>query len=253
VDLNRLLYEVAGISKWSLDPKTQAVSIVFEDGWRGIFEVGEYLIEGDRLFVWPENIYVQAYPVHAVWNLLWGHPGGAMAGGGLLWLMGHNSPPVAVADYLSFTEGEELGENAESLAFNVQATSHKGKLTYEGGTGVDALTLQARIAAQTGYASFDLGDDDSVDLIKLKEDIGADGGEAIVINFDPVNEDSITFSAFTDTDHLQIAQTGADVTVTSTSDAPKVINLVLQYSSVAEVPDMAEFDLNSSSGVVVLE
>ncbi len=119
VDLNRLLYEVAGISQWSLDPETQAVSIVFEDGWRGIFEVGEYLIEGDRLFVWPENIYVQAYPVHAVWNLLWGHPGGAMAGGGLLWLMGHNSPPVAVADYLSFTEGEELGENAESLAFNV--------------------------------------------------------------------------------------------------------------------------------------
>lgn len=119
VDLNRLLYEVAGISQWSLDPETQAVSIVFEDGWRGIFEVGEYLIEGDRLFVWPENIYVQAYPVHAVWNLLWGHPGSAMAGGGLLWLMGHNSPPVAVADYLSFTEGEELGENAESLAFNV--------------------------------------------------------------------------------------------------------------------------------------
>ena len=119
LDLDRLLYEVAGVSEWSRDPDTQAVSVVFEDGWRGIFEIGEYLIEGDKLFVWPENIFVQAYPMHAVWNLLWGHPGGAMAGGGLLWLMGHNSPPVAVADNLAFTEGDELGDNAASVAFNV--------------------------------------------------------------------------------------------------------------------------------------
>ena len=118
-ELGRLLYHAVNAVEWELDPETEALKVVFDDGWRGVFEVGEYIVDGDEVFLWPENIYIEAFPVHAVWNILWGHPAGVMAGGGIWWLLGRNSPPVAVDDFLTFTEGQTQGDNEETLFFNV--------------------------------------------------------------------------------------------------------------------------------------
>ena len=118
-ELDRILFHAVNAVEWEIDEETGALKVLFDDGWGGVFDLGEYIVEGDALFLWPENIFVQAYPVHAVWNILWGHPAGAMAGGGIWWLMGRNDAPVAVDDVLAFTEGDNQGDNAEALSFNV--------------------------------------------------------------------------------------------------------------------------------------
>ena len=119
VDQGRQLLRALNAESWEIDPITQALQVEFDDGWRGVFDAGEYLIEGNAVFLWPENIFVQAYPVQAVWNLMWGHPAAAMAGGGLWWLLGKNQAPVAVGDALAFTEGDKQGDNEATLSFNV--------------------------------------------------------------------------------------------------------------------------------------
>ena len=118
-EFGRVLYHAVNAVEWEIDEETGALKVLFDDGWRGVFEVGEFCFDGDELFLWPENIFIQAFPVHAVWNVLWGHPAGVMAGGGIWWLLGRNDPPVAVDDALAFTEGDNQGDNEETLSFNV--------------------------------------------------------------------------------------------------------------------------------------
>jgi len=123
--------------------------------------------------------------------------------------------------YFGYSNGEATFDmtlnGTNSLILGSEAASSNGDITYEGGTGPDALTFGNDVASTGGVVTIRLGIDNASDSVSFENSVARSGGDLKIHDFNPAN-DTIVLQAYASTAEVNFTNNAGDVVVTGSDN-----------------------------------